>query len=143
MTIDRADGHSSRMRRVWVAILTAAALMFATAANYVGWLGWHPHDEVTVPPNWQVTGLVLVQVALIIGVQARRLSMLLPLVDVPATLTATWALQASQQPTIGANIWPVGAIFLFVGATLATMTICGLAQGLLNGWRVFRKPSSR
>ena len=124
-------------------ILTASALAFATAANYVGWLGWHPHDEVTVPPNWQITGLVIAQIAIIVSVLVRRHSMLLPLVVVPATLTASWALQASQQSTIGANIWPVGAIFLFVGATLATMTVCGLAQGLLNGWRVFRRPRSR
>ncbi len=133
MTFKQLHSPNAGGNNIWRSVLVVDALAIGTAVNYFGWLGWHP----TNPETWHIAGLVLVQVALIVGAMIVRPFSSLPILVVPATMTACFAIDASQVHVV-ANMWPVGAVFLLVGSLLATMTVFGLAQGILTAIRVFR-----
>ena len=104
--------------------LAAAAL---TATAYLLWLGWHQLENKSAYEPWQVVGLALTLGLLVIAPTWR--SALLGLVCaavVTVSLTVIWSWDAATTPTKDANLWPIGAVFLFSGAFVGLTATCGV-----------------
>jgi hypothetical protein len=113
----------------------------ATVVAYLGWLRWHDRDYYYNPEvgafqgpyhPWQVVGLA-VTLGVVAGVGGCLRRPGSTTLVMTAVLVVTWSLDASwdPDPAGGANMWPVGAAFLCVGALLGL----GLAAGLGRGTR--------
>jgi surface polysaccharide O-acyltransferase-like enzyme len=100
----------------WAALPPAAAA--ATSGAYLLWLGWHQLADKSAYEPWQVVGLALTAGAVVIAATWRSTALgLLTAAVVTVSLTTVWCWDAATTYSEDASLWPVGGIFLLVGAT--------------------------
>jgi hypothetical protein len=118
-------------------VLTVAAVAVAAVAGWLGWLGWHeqkhqvPGSTAVEGPYapWQVVALALT-LALAVAVAAWLGIGTYAVLTASVATTVMFSVDASSQPTIGANMWPAGAVFLLVGALLGLGVVALLVGGV-------------
>jgi hypothetical protein len=132
------------LRRLTFALLAAVS----TVAAYLGWLRWHDRDyyhdaDVGAAQGpyhpYQVVGLALtLAVVAAVGGWLKRPGWIAMVMTV--VLVVVWSIDASWDPDPegGANLWPVGALFLGVGSVLGL----GLAAAIGRGARALADLSS-
>ncbi len=132
---------SERRRDGWTLGWVVAALALATAANYLGWLGWDQlRDRVPGTGRssgpyqpWQVVGLVVVIAGLAAFAGWRRHPWV-AIVVVPVVTTGCWIWDATTGPhdplQAGASLWPVGAVLVAVGVFALVGVTTGAAAGI-------------
>lgn len=112
----------------------------STVAAYLGWLRWHDRAyyydaDVGAAQGpyhpYQVVGLALtLAVVAAVGGWLRRPGW--TTLVMTAVLVVVWSLDASWDPDPegGANLWPVGALFLCVGSLLGLGVAAAIGRGL-------------
>lgn len=128
----------------WPQSLAAtAAAAAATLLAYLGWLGWDQHQH-RVPgtinfegpyETWQVYGLATTLAVLAVVVTWRQLGGV-AVATIPLVLTVSWSVDAADEKTIGANLWPVGAVFLAIVSLLGVLVVWGVTAVVR---RVFKR----
>jgi hypothetical protein len=117
---------------------TKLAMVVAVAVVAVGgWLGWHeqkhqvPGSTAVEGPYepWQVFALAItlataVAVAAWLGIGTYAV------VSASVATTVMFSVDASTQQTIGANLWPAGAVFLLIGALVGLGVVALLVGGI-------------
>lgn len=135
-----ADGEPAppKPARSILTVTTPFAAGLLTLAAYLSWLGWHDvdyyYDQASGRQQgpyhpWQVVGLgsTLALLALAGGFLRRPGS---TAAVMTFGLVVVWSLDHSYTPTPGANLWPVGAIFLAVGSALGLSVAAYIGLGL-------------
>jgi hypothetical protein len=125
----------SLRRADWTPVVSAVL----TVASYLGWLGW---DQQRNPGGtgpyeaWQVVGLALT-LAVVAAVSSWRSAdtaqAMVVVLLMAAVLTVAFSIDAATDITPDANLWPVGALLLFGGATLGLWVVALLTRA---GWQV-------
>jgi hypothetical protein len=107
----------------------------ATAAAYLGWLGWDQHKdsgpggEVSGPYEaWQVIGLVAVLVAVAV-VGGRRGHPVAAVLGMTLTMTVCFSVDAATDAD-GDGLWPVGAFLVAAGTSTGISLAAALAWAL-------------
>ena len=108
-----------------------------TTVAYVAILGAHDHQKHLGSDGylhgpysaWQVVLLAIVLVAL--GVVACYRRHFIAAWVIAPVLTVAWSVDEARQPFGEADMWPIGAVMLFVGASFVTLIIT-----LCAGWRL-------
>lgn len=90
-------------------------------------------------------GLCVLGLAIVAVTALRWLPAPAVIVTMPVAFTAPWSALAANAPSQDANLWPVGAMFLFVGLLLGTAVVTGAARALNGavhrGGSSLRRPS--
>ena len=121
-----------------------------TAALYYSILGWHAEKthspgggECTGPYEaWQVIA-VAVGMALVVGTAAWQGHAWAAVPPSVVCLTLLWSADAATVDdvcNVGASLWPIGSILLFVGSA-AGLGIVAVLVGY--GRKILRRPSAR
>lgn len=112
-------------RRV-ILVLHALALAAVSVAAWWTWCGRYALPDSPAPyAPWQVAGCA----ATLLGAAALtawRGRPWLPLAVMPASVTGAWAATAAAADDSG--LWPVGAVLVFLGATLAAAQVGAVAR---------------
>jgi hypothetical protein len=129
-------GH--RHSRTLVHLAAFTAMTAVTVAGYLLWLGWNePYDRapgstVETGPHeaWQIVGLALtLGLAAAIGGWHHALAATVSAGSL--AITVIFAVDAATTPHPDANLWPIGAFFLFWGA-LAGLLLVSLCFGAIR-----------
>lgn len=117
---------------VWQMAALPAGAATLTSAAYRLWLGWHElvRDNRAYEP-WQVVGLALTLGLMVIAAAWRSTERgVVVAAVVTVTLTAVWSWDAATTPNPqgDANLWPVGAFFLFCGVSVAFAVVVGVTH---------------
>jgi hypothetical protein len=104
----------------WAALPpAAAAATAATSGAYLLWLGWHQLEDKSAYEPWQVVGLAMTAGAVVIAATWRSTPLgLLTAAVVTVSLTTVWCWDAATTYSENPSFWPVGGVFLLVGATV-------------------------
>ena len=113
-----------------VAVLAGAAVLV-----YAGFLGWDRSKDVdpvtgsTSGPydTWQIA-CTTVALGLLAYYGGRAQHAWAGALAISFGFTAAWSVGAATAPTEGANLWAVGAVFLFFGTLLSTVPVAWLTQ---------------
>lgn len=108
---------------------SGVVLAVAVPLAYVAWLGWHTLEQASAYPEWRVVGLALTWSALVI-VGAWRGSPTTSGVTATAALVLVWCADAATTPHDDANLWPIGAVALLLGAGPAAIVLAGLTAAV-------------
>jgi hypothetical protein len=112
----------------WAALPPAAAV--ATAIAYLVWLGWHQLEDKSAYEPWQVVGLALTAGALVVAATWRSLPLgLVTVAVVTVSLTTVWCWDAATTYSEDASLWPVGAVFLLLGASFGLTVVWAVTLG--------------
>lgn len=137
MTSDTAVNDRSS-KPAWERSLVAAAVVAAvTVLGYLGWLGWDqkrhrvPGTSTFEGPyeTWQVIGLAATLTVLAVVVTWRGQGGAAA-VTIPPVLTVSWSIDASGDKVIGANMWPVGAVFLALASVTGVLVVWGVTAAI-------------
>jgi hypothetical protein len=118
-------------------LLIVVAIAVVAVGGWLGWLGWHEQKH-HVPGStsvegpyapWQVVALALTLAAAVAVAAWLGIGTYAVLTASVAT-TVMFSVDASTQPTIGANLWPVGALFLLIGALVGLGVVALLVGGV-------------
>jgi hypothetical protein len=107
-----------------------------TVMAYWAWLGWdrQRNPDGTGPYEaWQVVGLALTLMATTAAASWRSADVgqsLVVAVLMAAALTVPWSLDWATEKTVDANLWMVGAIFLFGGTTAGLWVLAALTRAV-------------
>lgn len=128
----------SRPRRAW---LTGSAGALITYGVFLAWdraLDVDPATGVETGPYqaWQVIGCAVVLTALAYAGGAAQ-QVLATSASLTVAFTTAWSVQAANTVTDGANLWPVGALFMVQGLSLWTAFIACLGR---NRSRATQRP---
>ncbi len=122
----------------WERSLVAAVMVAAvTVLSYLGWLGWdQKRHRVPGTSNiegpyetWQVFGLAATLTVLAIVVTWRGQGGAAAL-TIPPVLTVSWSIDAADDKVIGANLWPVGALFLALASITGVLVVWGVTEAI-------------
>jgi hypothetical protein len=118
-------------------LLTVAAVAVVAVGGWLGFLGWHEQKH-RVPGSmavegpyapWQVVALALT-LAMAVAVAAWLGVGTYAVLTASVATAAMFSADASTQATLGANLWPVGAVFLLIGALLGLGVVALLVGGV-------------
>ena len=114
----------------------ALVAVVLTVAAWLAWLGWdrQRNPNGTGPYEaWQVVGLALT-LAVVAGACSWRSAdasqARVVVVMMAAALTVPWSIDAATDKTQDANMWPAGALLLFVGTTVGLWVVAGLTRAV-------------
>jgi hypothetical protein len=135
-TLAKASSRGPRLLRSLTLVVLAGV---STVAAYLGWLRWHDRDyyydaDVGAAQGpyhpYQVVGLALT-LALVAAVGGWLRRPWLTILVMTVVLVVVWSLDASWDPGPdgGANLWPVGALFLGVGSVLGLGVAAAIGRG--------------
>jgi hypothetical protein len=118
-------------------LLTIVAVAVVAVGGWLGFLGWHeqkhevPGSTAVEGPYaaWQVVALALT-LAVTVAVAAWLGIGTYAVLTAAVATTVMFSADASTQPTIGANLWPVGALFLLIGALVGLGVVALLVGGV-------------
>jgi hypothetical protein len=118
-------------------LMVIVAITAVAVTGWLGWLGWHaqkhevPGSTAVEGPYaaWQVTALALT-LAVVVAVSSWLRFGTTGVLTASVATTVMFSLDASTQETIGANLWPVGATALLIGALLGLGLVAILAAGV-------------
>jgi hypothetical protein len=122
----------SSRHAAWTLLVTAVL----TGASYLGWLGWDQqrNPDGTGPYEaWQVVGLALTLATVTAIISWRSTDLTKPLVAVAliaAILTFAFSIDAATDKTHDANLWPIGAIFVYGGSATGLLIVSLIAWAL-------------
>lgn len=109
-------------------VVTAAV---AAAVGYLAPLGWHELQDYVTRKVW-IFALIVAVVSAAAGWRGRGPTAVMTLT---ITVTVLWSVDAATDRGVdGANLWPVGAMFVLV-ATLAGAAIAATAASALHASR--------
>ncbi|MGI8334576.1 hypothetical protein ACRYCC_31885 [Actinomadura scrupuli] len=121
-----------RLTRGLAAFVLIAA---ATAAGYLGWLGWDQHKDplpgggVSGPYQaWQVLGLVATLCAVAVAA-GRRGHPVAAVLGMTLTMTLCFSVDAAGDAD-GDGLWPVGAALVAIGTFTGISLVAALAWAL-------------
>ncbi len=113
------------------------AVALVAVGGWLGWLGWHEQKHqvrgstsVAGPyAPWQVVALALtlataVAVAAWLGIGTYAV------LTASVATTVMFSVDTSTQQTIGANLWPIGALALLIGALVGLGVVALLVGGV-------------
>ena len=118
---------------VGIAVATVACLGLLLVGDPQVEVDASGHESGPYGP-WQVGACVL-GLAIVALVALRWLPAPAVIVTMPIAFTAAWSVLAANAPSEDANLWPVGAMFLFVGLLLGTAVVTGAARAVTRGTR--------
>ncbi len=108
-----------------------------TVVAYLVWLAWD-QERTQIPGTsdwegpyqpWQVVGLAVSLAGLVSLLTWRHTGWgAISAGTVVTALTFVWSVDAAGQETIGANLWPVGAMFIFVGSAAGLSLVVMLTK---------------
>jgi hypothetical protein len=125
----------SSRRADWTPLVAAVL----TGASYLGWLGWDQqrNPDGTGPYEaWQVVGLALTLAIVTATISWRSTDLTQPLMAIAvitAVLTFAFSIDAATDKTHDANLWPIGAIFVY-GGSATGLLIVSLIAWALSQW---------
>jgi hypothetical protein len=117
----------------------ALVAVVLTVAAYLVWLGWDQqrNPDGTGPYEaWQVIGLALTLAAVAAVASWRSADLGQSMVAVPlmaAALTVPASIDWATDKTPDANLWMIGATFLFVGTMLGLWVVAALTRAVRHG----------
>ena len=123
----------------------AVVAVVLTVAAWLGWLGWDRQrnpDETGPYEAWQVVGLALtlaVVAAASSWWSADLSQAMVTIVLMAAALTVAFSVDAATEKSPDANLWPVGAGFLFAGSMLGLWLVAGLTRAV---WQWTHRPGA-
>jgi uncharacterized membrane protein YphA (DoxX/SURF4 family) len=127
----RVSTHGRLIRGLVAFVLIAAA----TAAGYLGWLGWDQHKDplpgggVSGPYQaWQVLGLVATLGAVAVAA-GRRGHPVATVLAMTMTMTACFSVDAATDAD-GDGLWPIGAFLVAVGTFTGISLVAAFAWAL-------------
>lgn len=138
--------HEVRARRrlpVWPWFALPLVVAALTVSAYLLWLGWHELDGNYAYEPWRVIGLASTLCILVVAPTWRSAELgLLSAAVVAVTVSVIWCWDAATTPTEDASLWPIGAVFLVVGAVTGLTVTWGLTE-MVKALVVRRLPDSR
>jgi hypothetical protein len=114
----------------------AVVAVILTVAAYLAWLGWdrQRNPDGTGPYEaWQVVGIALTLAVVAAACSWRSADIAQPVVVavlMAAALTVPWSIDAATENTPDANLWPVGAIFLYGGTASGLIVVSLLTRAV-------------
>jgi hypothetical protein len=113
------------------------AVAVVAVGGWLGWLGWHEQKH-EVPGSAAVEGpyepsqvvALAITLATAVAVAAWLGIGTFAVLTASVATTVMFSVDASTQPTIGANLWPVGAVFLLIGALVGLGVVALLVGGV-------------
>jgi hypothetical protein len=117
-------------------IKVAVVAVVLTVAAYLAWLGWDQqrNPDGTGPYGaWQVVGLALTLAAVAAASSWRSADIaqsMVVAVIMAAALTVPASIDWATDTTPDANLWMLGAIFLFTGATSGLWVVAALTRAV-------------
>jgi hypothetical protein len=121
----------------------ALVAVVLTVVGYLAWLGWDQQrspDGTGLYEAWQVVGLALTlaAVAAVASWRSRDIAQsMVVAISMAVAVTGAASIDWATDTTPDANLWMVGAILLFGGATLGLWIVAALTRTF---WRWTHRP---
>lgn len=113
-------------------VLVPVGLALTSAANYLSWLAWDTDKSNGGPYEaWQVIGLAVVQLVLVVSAVAATRSRWTAAV-VPPALVLCFAAIALNESGNSDGLWVVGAVMLAAGSAFAVAAAAGATLGIVR-----------